>query len=318
MEKSSPSRLFWGLLCCLFIGLISLGLAPFLSLLGKTLLALLIGLLLHRWLHRETTKAGIQFSAKTLLKWAVMFMGIRLSFTELQEAGIEMGYMIFISVFPILLLGFFFSRREKEHSSLILFIAIGTAVCGSAAIAAAAPFIKHKQQDLGASIAIVNLLGLLGVFFLPFLASSFIQDSTQLGMWIGATLQAVGHVAAAGDVLGTEIADIAICTKMGRVFMLLPLVLFLGFQTQSQEKSFTQKITALWYLWGFFGFIFLHPIQQLTWISDLSSFTLVVAMAGIGLSINLKQALQNSKTAIGYGAGLWIVQIMICGLWTAI
>ena len=311
--KISPQFIL-GIFYCLLIGLISLGLSQFFPLLGKTLIALLLGLICNRWLYHPKSQTGIHFCEKNLLKWAVMLMGIRLSPTKLQTLGWEMVPIILISVLSIFLMGFLLARIKHQYSGMILLVSIGTAICGSAAIAASSPFVSHKKQELGASIAIVNLIGLLGIFLLPPISSLLNLDPTQTGLWIGATLQAVGHVAAAGDIIGGQAADIAICTKMGRVFLLLPLVIILGLKDRSTEKSLWEKIRSLWYLWGFIGFIFLNPIQQFAWIKDVGSFILIIAMAGIGLSIHITNALKEAKQGLFYGSLFWVIQVLFCGM----
>ena len=121
-----------------------------------------------------------------------------------------------------------------------------------------------------------------------------IFEPIQSGLWIGSTLQAVGHVAATGEIIGSSGGDFAIAVKMGRVFCLLPLIIWLGFFSKEmqgdmhQNKSWFQKIKDLWYLWGFIFFMCCSSLPAFSFIENLSSIPLVIAMVGIGLSIDLK------------------------------
>ncbi len=311
-----------GTLYCIGIGALAFWLGNLIPLLGKTMMGLLLGIFLRDLFFNEKSKKGITFCAKTLLKWAVMFMGIRISLHELQALGFRMFFLVLLSVGSVLLCTLLLKLRYKENSGLIWLIGFGTAICGSAAIAATSPFVKKDVEDVGTSIAIVNLLGIFGIFLLPTLSSFFIFEPFQSGLWVGSTLQAVGHVAATSDMIGLHGGDFAIAVKMGRVFFLLPLVLWLGFFSNSRhpddshKKSISQKIQNLWYLWGFIFFIFvnLYPVPEIhSFIKDISSAILVIAMVGIGLLINIKNIWKQSKSAIFYAGTLWVFQIISCG-----
>ena len=311
-----------GTLYCIGIGMLAFWLGNLIPLLGKTMIGLILGIFLRALLFNEQSKKGIAFCAKILLKWAVMFMGIRISLHELQSLGFHMFFLVLLSVGSVLLCTFLLQWRYKSNSGLIWLIGFGTAICGSAAIAATSPFLKKEIEDMGTSIAIVNLLGIFGIFLLPTLSSFLIFEPLQSGLWVGSTLQAVGHVAATGDMIGLNGGDFAIAVKMGRVFCLLPLVLWLGFFSNSRpsddsnKKSISQKIQDLWYLWGFIFFIFvnLYPVPEVhSIIKDMSSATLVIAMVGIGLLIDIKNIWTQSKSAIFYAGMLWVFQIISCG-----
>ena len=106
-------------------------------------------------------------------------------------------------------------------------IAIGTAICGSSAIAAAAPVIQAKQKDIAISIACVNLLGLLAVFALPLIGSHFKLSDQQFGVWSGISIQAVPQVIAAGLSYSANAGNIATLIKLVRVCLLGPFLIVL-------------------------------------------------------------------------------------------
>lgn len=312
-----------GTLYCIGIGGLAFWLGNLIPLFGKTMMGLILGIMLRGMLFNKKSERGITFCAKTLLKWAVMFMGIRISLSELQALGFRMFFLVLLSVGIVLLCTFLLQWTYKKNSGLIWLIGFGTAICGSAAIAATSPFVKKEVEDMGTSIAIVNLLGIIGIFLLPTLSSFLIFEPFQSGLWVGSTLQAVGHVAASGEMIGLQGGEFAIAVKMGRVFCLLPLVLWLGFfsngsqSSGSHEQSILQKIQNLWYLWGFIFFIFvnLYPVPELhSFIKNISSATLVIAMVGIGLLIDIKNIWTQSKLAIFYAGILWLFQILSCGV----
>ena len=319
MQKQINNIFERGTWYCVVVGIIAFWLGSLVPLLGKTMLGLMLGISLRNVLFNEQSQKGISFCAKIVLKWAVMFMGIRLSLHELQSIGTSMFLLIALSVGSVLIATYVLQWKFPKHSGLIWLIGFGTAICGSAAIAATSPFIKQDVEDMGTSIAIVNVLGLVGIFALPLLSSFLLFETLQSGLWVGSTLQAVGHVAATSEIIGSNGGDFAIALKMGRVFCLLPLVLWLGFFSKNQQddvpqhKSWFQKIKDLWYLWGFIFFMNLSSQPDLFFVKNIAGVTLVVAMVGIGLSIDIKNILQHSKSAILYAGLLWVFQIFICG-----
>ena len=327
MPESIHNLLHKGSIYCFVLAGIASWLGPFFPLFGKAIFGLLLGMICHRWLFHQNSQKGISFCGKTILKWAVMLMGIRLSFGEILSVGSNMFYLILLSITSVLFTGFICEKIQPHHSSLIRMISFGTAICGSAAIAATSPFIKAKKEDIALSIAIVNIVGLFGVFFIPLLATILHFDSVASGLWIGSTLQAVGHVAATGEIIGQSGGNFAMVTKMGRVACLLPLLMWLGFsskdilekETENAPSNWTKKIQDLWYLWGFVFFIALSSYPALSFIKEIASYTLVVAMVGIGLSINIKDIFgKESLFAFSYALLLWMIQIVFCGILVSI
>ena len=145
-------------------------------------------------------------------------------------------------------------------------IGFGTAICGSTAIAATSPFVK-KVEDMGTSIAIVvNLLGIIGIFLLPTLSSFLIFEPFQSGLWVRLNITSSGSCGCIGEMIGLQGGEFAIAVKMGRVFCLLPLVLWLGFfsngsqSSGSHEQSILQNPESLVSV----GFYILHIRQSLS------------------------------------------------------
>ena len=154
-----------GTLYCIGIGGLAFWLGNLIPLFGKTMMGLILGIMLRGLLFNKKSERGITFCAKTLLKWAVMFMGIRISLSELQALGFRMFFLVLLSVGNCSALYISSAMDVQKNSGLIWLIGFGTAICGSAAIAATSPFVKKEVEDMGTSIAIVNLLGIIGIFY---------------------------------------------------------------------------------------------------------------------------------------------------------
>ena len=64
-------------------------------------------------------------------------------------------------------------------------------------------------------------------------------ESLNSGLWVGSTLQAVGHVAATGEIIGQNGGNFALVTKMGRVACLLPMLMWLGISSKQTSEETT-------------------------------------------------------------------------------
>ena len=187
------------------------------------------------------------------------------------------------------------------------------------AIAAAAPLMGGKRDEIGLSVGVVNGLGMLGIFLLP-LASQLLGCSMeQAGALIGGGLHAVGHVAAAGFAVSDPVGQLAVTVKMGRVCALLPLVLLLSLATGSRAE----KAPRPWYLAGFLatfvlsvsGLLSEDILSGLKWLDKAA---LCVAMVGIGLRIPLREILGQASRSMAFAGALWLAQLAAVGfvLWS--
>ena len=76
-------------------------------------------------------------------------------------------------------------------------IACGNSICGNSAIAAVAPMIGARAEDIASSIAFTAVLGVVVVLTLPLLVPMLDLSLTQYGVLAGLTVYAVPQVLAA-------------------------------------------------------------------------------------------------------------------------
>ena len=182
-----------GLGICITVALISLFTAEY-FIIGGVTIAILAGIIIGNLIRiPDSLSDGIKFSEKKILPVAIALMGFSLNYTILIELGLPVIIMIICGVAFTISFSMFTGRLLGMDRELNLLVGIGNAVCGSSAIAAAQGVIKTKDEYAGISIGIINLLGTLGIFLLPFLALILPGFSDrESGMLIGNTLQAVG------------------------------------------------------------------------------------------------------------------------------
>lgn len=295
-----------------------MGIASVIPLMGGALSALLLGLCLGPF-QPKRARAGVQFCEKTVLKIAVAGMGFQISLSQISAVGWSAGAIILASISAAICTALFLAWRSPEQRPTMYFLGIGTAICGSSAIAAAAPLVPHKEYEMGLSIAVVNLLGISGILLIPVLSQWLSLDVSTGAVLVGSTLQAVGHVAAAGFSLGEDLGALAVAIKMGRVAMLIPTIVLLMLWQGSQAASggLRSRVVSLWYLIVFcmaFGIVCTEvlPDDLLSTLKHCDKAVLTVAMAAIGLQIRVRELLERSRAVLKSGMIIWSVQIAVC------
>lgn len=170
---------------------------------------------------------GVSFSAKELLKWGVVLLGLRLNIMTLLGLGPGVILLIILIVIIGLLAAIAIGKLLRLNTLLALLLGIGSSICGSSAIVAIGPVIKAKNEDITLSAAIISLLGTVGVILFSFFSTAVPLSDGSFGIWTGASLQNVAHALAAALTRGEAAVDIAAIVKMGRVTLLAPAAVLL-------------------------------------------------------------------------------------------
>lgn len=310
----------YGIGLCIIIGVIAKFTSQYVPL-GAVAIAILIGIVVGNSIKLgETFKSGIAFSEKQLLSFAIALMGVNLNYVLLQKLGYKTVGLIIVAMSVTIITAIILGKLLKVDPKLSLLLGIGSGVCGSSAIAATEKIIDAKEEDVGLSIAIVNFLGTIGIFLLPLIGAVILKLShVNAGILIGNTLQAVGQVTAGAFSISEETGQTATIVKMGRVLMLTPIILVLlfCFKTGNTEQGAKKgvKIKVPLFIIGFILFSFiptfnLLPEKYIGILSTLSKYSLIVAMAGIGLKIKFASLMQSGKSALLVACLIFLVQII--------
>ena len=286
-----------GLLLTSLIALLSFYFSSFIPI-GSVAIAILMGMSIKNTFLNQTEifKTGISFSEKPLLSLAIILLGASLNFNKVMLIPASSIIFIVCIIFISLLLCYLLGKIFGLNKNLSILIGMGNGVCGSSAIAGASKVLDADKNDVGVSIAIINTLGAISIFILPYILMTFFPHFTneQSGFLIGSTVQAVGQVTATGFIINQEVGEYATFIKMIRIVMLGPILLFLSFFIKNKSKnSQTGMFSIPYFITGFvifsllvtFNFI---PENLLLIIQQLSKILLVIAMAGIGLNISFR------------------------------
>ena len=240
---------------------------------------------------------GVRFCAKTMLEIAIVLLGASISAQVIGAAGGGLIAAIITVVCVSLFASYHIGRALGLSNHLSMLVACGNSICGNSAIAATAPVIDARSDDVAASISFTAVLGVLFVFVLPMLHAGFELSASQYGIFSGLTVYAVPQVLAATAPAGTLAVQVGTLVKLIRVLMLGPVIFSLaliGGRARETKLPFTQVVP--WFIIGFIAMIGacsfdLIPDVALGPIQTTSSFLTILAMAALGLSVDIRNVL---------------------------
>jgi uncharacterized integral membrane protein (TIGR00698 family) len=269
---------------------------PFFSIMGIMIISIMLGMLWTMIMGtQQGANLGITFSSKYLLRAGIILMGLRLNLSQIFESGLNILFVDAIVIVFTLALMMGLGKLLKIDLHLNTLIAVGTAICGAAAIVAVASVIKSKKEYTALAVACIAILGTIGALGYIFLYPILNLNSYSYGVLVGATLHELAHVIAAAVPGGEVSSETAIIVKLGRVALLIPVAIIIGSifsKMGSKEKTSIKNLPVPWFILGFLGmscvntFISL-PKGLLDALIMVSVFLLSMAMAGLGLGIKM-------------------------------
>ncbi len=285
-------------------------LAPIQALgLSPLVIGIVMGIFYANTLHNQTPKewqSGITFSAKKILRFAIVFYGFRVTFQQIAEVGMDGFLVSLIMLTSTLVLGSWLGYKifgmEKDTSILT---ASGAAVCGAAAVLATEPVLKAEEYKTAIAVSMVVLFGTISMFLYPIMYETIIKDAVgflhmdprTFGIYVGGTIHEVAQVVAVpASVPGApeEMANSAVIVKMTRVIMIAPMLIVLGFylawsaKREGGSRNEKMKLVIPWFAVYFIavaGFNSLQLVSQniINIINEIDTFLLTMAMTALGM-----------------------------------
>lgn len=194
-------------------------------------LALLIGIALNPVAARPIFQPGLLFCVKQLLRWAVALLGLRIALGDIAALGLGTGVVVVISMVVTIATGFLAARVLGLKAPYGALAGVGTAVCGASATLATSavlPEYEGKDADVVFVVVAVNALATLAMVLYPPLCAALGFDGQTTGVMLGATIHDVAQVVGAGYAVSDVAGNTAVIVKLFRVFLLLPVVLAIG------------------------------------------------------------------------------------------
>ncbi|HEV7306901.1 YeiH family protein [Ensifer sp.] len=323
-----------GLVLCCLVALAAIGLEWIERLLtGRAwlealVLAILLGAIVRTlWTPGARFLAGIHFSAKYLLEAAIVLIGAMLSFDAIAESGPTLLLTIVAMVLLSITTGYLIARLLGLPKRLATLIACGNAICGNSAIAAVAPAIGARGEEVAAAISFTAILGIAVVLSLPFVGGWLGMSPQGYGVFAGLTVYAVPQVLAAASPFSSLSVQVGTLVKLVRVLMLGPVVFCFSLVGSrdagalnpegGREGSLFTTITRFvpWFILGFIAVAIARnsgaiPDTVATGAVKVSTWLTVIAMAALGLEVDIR-SLANAGPRASAAAMLSLLVLCI-------
>lgn len=271
------------------------------AILEPLVLALLLGLLVRAlWTPPTSLEPGIAWSGKQLLEFAIVVLGLTLNLSDIVDAGAKIVTAVLLLVTMTLVVGTVIGRALGLNTRLAVLVAVGNAICGNSAIAAVAPAIRAKKQEVASAIALTAVLGVGVVLTLPLLVPLANLTDERYGVIAGLSVYAVPQVLAATFTVSAQAGQIGSLVKLTRVMLLGPVVAILAFIFREQDTGAESSGPRLsvskflpWFVVGFLACALLRtagaiPASLVDPATETSRVLTAVAMAGLGLGVDVR------------------------------
>lgn len=309
-----------GIALSLVIAIFALAFSTFIPL-GAVVIAIVLGMIIANIAKLpKSFSPGITYAEKSILAFAIATLGINLDFSVLSDLGFSVILIIVLGMMVTIYSTLFIASKFGIDKKFALILGIGNGVCGASAIGSTKDIVKVKPEEAGIAVAIVNFLGTIGMFLIPFIAIVLGLNESDAGILAGNTLQAVGQAVAGGFAISDSAGENATIVKMGRVLMLTPLIVILLMvfhnEGDDEKKSFSSIVKNIpqFIIW-FIVFSILATVSILpdfieVTISTLSKYALIIAMAAIGMKITISSLKQSGKNALVVASIVFVIQIV--------
>ncbi|MEX2547594.1 MAG: putative sulfate exporter family transporter [Chloroflexota bacterium] len=278
--------------------------------------ALLLGILAGNGLSVSDRTDGVStFMLKRVLKFAIILLGAGIDASLLALVNLRSLGVILI----VIVLGIVVSRLVGPRLGLSpdtsMLIGIGTAICGASAIAAVAPILRSKQEEIGLALGTIFAFNAAAMLTYPLLAHAFSLDPVLFGSWAGVGVHDTASAVATGFAYTAESGEAATLIKLTRTLFLIPLVVVLAVwvsRSDTDDTSLGKRITKSFPLFVL-GFVAMAAANTLgllgnvgSWISETGKLLVIGVVVAIGLSLKFAKirALGPGLALTGLAAAL--------------
>lgn len=270
-------------------------------------IALLIGIALNRLATLPVFDGGLAWCVKTLLRIAIALLGLKVALGDIAALGFAVAFLVIVSMAATLASGVVFARMLGCHSGYGALAGAATAVCGASAALATAtaiPDYRSKAADIAFTVVAANGLSTIVMIAYPALCAALGLSPQATGILLGATIHDVAQVAGAGFGISEHVGTTAVIVKLFRVFLLLPVVLAIGWWfMRSGERAGAARVPVPLFALVFLALAILNSllVTQPAWeaaleplksfIIQLSGWGLLLAIAALGLGTSARAIL---------------------------
>lgn len=264
------------------------------------LFALLLGMAMSFLSGEGPCAAGIEFTARQVLRIGVALLGLRITLGQIAELGWQPVAIVLLCVVLTIGVSMVLARLMGFQTLFGLLSGGATGICGaSAALALAAALPAHPLKERATLFTVVgvSVLSTLSMIVYPMLAHALGLDARTAGVFLGATIHDVAQVVGAGYSMSKETGDVATFVKLMRVAFLVPVIVFAVLFSRTRAGAAGAGPRPPLLPWFTVAFALLVAVNSTGWLpaaaaeagGELSRWCLVAAIAAIGMKTQPKE-----------------------------
>ncbi len=294
---------------------------------GGPVFAILLGMVLALLVPDEKGEplaAGVKFTSKKVLQWAVILLGFGLNLAQIAQVGMTSLPIIVSTITTSLVVSYVLCRALNIPGRISTLIGVGSSICGGSAIAATAPVIEADDEEVAQAISVIFLFNVIAALVFPTLGGALGLTNEGFGLFAGTAVNDTSSVTAAaaawdGMHPGANTLDAATIVKLTRTLAIIPITLALAFwqlrarrraggearSTFSLRRAFPMFI-VFFVLASVVTTVFSLPAAVTAPIKELSKFLIVMAMAAIGFNTDIVKLVRTGGKPILMGLCCWV------------
>ena len=290
------------------------GLLP-VHIIGASVIALFIGMIINSFWRPKMLSAGLKFTSKKILKFAIILLGASLSVDVILSVGKLSLMVMFFTLLTCFGGGYLIGRALGLNWKLSNLISAGTGICGGSAIAAIAPVIEAKDTDIAYAMSATFLFDMAMIVLFPIMGRMLGLSDMAYGLWAGTAVNDTSSVVAAGYAYSEGAGDFATMVKLTRTLSIIPTVLVFAFvnlrlKRKNDVSATGKKVNVLklfpWFILGFVGLAIVNSIGLIpenvsAMAKDVSKFLMVSALAAIGLNTSFRDMKKSGINPMLHG-----------------
>lgn len=241
-----------GILVCAAIALGCTFLGQAFPLIGGPVFGILAGMAIALvWKRRDRTSQGITFTSKKILQYAVILLGFGLNLAEVVRVGAQSLPVIVSTIATALIVAFVLCKALHIPERIATLVGVGSSICGGSAIAATAPVIKARDEEVAQAISVIFLFNVIAALVFPTLGSVLGLSNEGFALFAGTAVNDTSSVTAAaaawdGMHPGANTLDQATIVKLTRTLAIIPITFVLAlWGAHKVKKAHKQKRAAL-------------------------------------------------------------------------
>ncbi|WP_454963840.1 YeiH family protein [Filifactor alocis] len=328
----SFSKNFYGILLCLLIATPAWFLGKTLPLVGAPVFAIFIGMIVNTFYKdRAKTGAGIKFTSKYILQFAVVLLGFGLNLSQVLMVGTTSLPIILSTITTSLFCAWLLQKKFNLDSNTATLVGVGSSICGGSAIAATAPVIKADEEEIAKAISVIFLFNILAALIFPTLGDLIGLSNNGFSVFAGTAVNDTSSVTATAttwdSIHNSNTLEGATIVKLTRTLAIIPITLGLSFYqiykqkqqgASSHEKVSIKKVFPIFILFFVLASILTTFLTKNRINTDifhyfkiLSKFCIVMAMSAIGLNTDIIKLIKTGGQAIFLGGSCWIAITLV-------